>query len=63
MQGRRMRKEEIIDILFEVPVNRPGGDPVLDEDGQIIWDCLAYDRRARLDALYAAGGRCRGMKR
>ena len=32
-----------IDILFEVPVNRPGGDPVLDEDGQIIWDCLAYD--------------------
>ena len=32
-----------IDILFEVPVNRPGGDPVLDEDGQIIWECLAYD--------------------
>lgn len=32
-----------IDILFEVPVQRPGGDPVLDEDGQIIWECLAYD--------------------
>ena len=32
-----------IDILFEVPVQRPGGDPELDEDGQIIWECLAYD--------------------
>ena len=32
-----------IDILFEVPVDRPGGDPVLDDNGQIIWRCLAYD--------------------
>ena len=24
-------------------MQRPGGDPELDEDGQIIWECLAYD--------------------
>ena len=36
-------RERYIDILFEVPVERPGGEPVLDEDGQIIWECLAYD--------------------
>ena len=35
-----------IDLLFEVPVKRPGGEMVLDEDGKIIWECLAYDAGA-----------------
>ncbi|HJA94402.1 MAG TPA: hypothetical protein H9717_15035 [Candidatus Eisenbergiella merdipullorum] len=42
-RAQDLERDRYIDLLFEVPVDRPDGDPLLDEDGQIIWECLAYD--------------------
>lgn len=36
-------RERYIDILYQVPYDREKGEPILDEDGQIIWRCMAYD--------------------
>ncbi len=36
-------RERYIDILYQVPYDREKGEPIPDEDGQIIWRCMAYD--------------------
>lgn len=36
-------RERYIDILYQIPYDREKGEPILDEDGQIIWRCMAYD--------------------
>ncbi len=34
---------KVIDLLYEVPVYYQSRAPKTDEDGQIIWNCMAYD--------------------
>lgn len=34
---------QMIDLLYQIPVNPQDGSMQLDEDGRIIWNCMAYD--------------------
>ncbi len=37
------RNGQVIDLLYQIPVNSGDGSMQLDEDGRIIWNCMAYD--------------------
>lgn len=37
------KRERYIDLLYEVPVDRESGEIEKDEDGRVIWSCMAYD--------------------
>lgn len=36
-------RDRYIDLLYEVPVRGEDEKPLTDEDGEIIWKCMAYD--------------------
>lgn len=38
-----VERDRCIDLLYEVPVDGADDSPLLDEDGEIIWNCMAYD--------------------
>ena len=38
-----LERDRCIDLLYEVPVDGADDSPLLDEDGEIIWNCMAYD--------------------
>ena len=37
------KRGKVIDLLYEVPVYYKTGIPKRDENGEIIWKCIAYD--------------------
>lgn len=38
-----VERDRYIDLLYEVPVRGEDEKPLTDEEGEIIWKCMAYD--------------------
>lgn len=38
-----LERDRCIDLLYEVPLDGADDTPLLDEDGEIVWNCMAYD--------------------
>lgn len=38
-----IERGKVIDLLYEIPVYHGNGNPRKDENGDIIWNCIAYD--------------------